>query len=1409
MSQVKPTYKELEQRCRAAESALAAIRSGQADTVVGEKGVLVLQLIEIEKALQEAELKYRTLAENSPDIIYIIDLTKNKSGYLNRETLLGYTLEELEKPGESLLSKVHPDDLHAVQVHWQESLAGRTHAELEYRLQLKDGRWEWLHSRPRILSWNMEGKPTQLLVTLSIITARKQAEKRLHSLLEISQALTQSLDLTTVLQQIVDNITQVTALDSGAIYTLADSQIYLAATTPALPPEFPDQFRLASLADHPHIRTALAKGAPIVIADTETAELTAAEREVSAARGLRSIAYLPLMNARKAVGVLIAASTHKLRTFTEEELLLYTGFSGQAAQIIEYLQLYASVKKHALELEEEITERKQAEDKLRKSEEQYRLLFEAASDGVVLHLLSTDRTQNHFRRFNQNICQMLGYTAAEMAQLGPMDIQPAAELMHVPEEAEHMELKRELRFEKLFCRKDGTLFPADVHSSVFELDGELLVLSIIRDISERKQAEENLRASEGKFRTLVDQSADGVFLMNEMGKILEWNSREAHITGISRAQALGSYAWDIQYRIIPPERRSLYSPERLKAGFLAGFLTEKSPNLGKPVDIEIVSATGERKFIQQTTFLVDGQSEKRLGAIVRDITEQKRAEQKLRESEERFRTVADFTYDWEYWLDENQQLVYISPSCEYITGYTRDHFLKDRELLQRIVYPDDREIYEAHLHEEFHHMDGKALDFRIITANGEVRWVGHTCRGVVDQNGLKRGRRVSNRDITERKQAEEALRRYAMAIEQSNDGIAIADTESRMTFVNHAWAEMHGYQVQDMLGQPLSMNHTAVQLERDVIPFIEKVQEKGQHHGEVGHLRKDGFTFPTQMSTTLLKDEKGLPVGLLGIARDITERKQAEEKLHESEEKYRSLLESLDSIVATVDVNGKFLYMNDTASEQLGGSPDQFIGKTMYELFPPHIAQLQMADILLVIASDQGKTFENPSFIGGQLRWYSTSIQPLHNEAGQVKAALINSTDIHELKVMQQELQELNQSLEQRVEERTAEVRQINQDLERAMRVKDEFLANMSHELRTPLSAIIGLSESLLDNSELNARQQKYINTINESGQHLLTLINDVLDLAKIGAGQITLEQSIIDVNSVCQSSLRMIKQLSQKKVLQVHFDIDTNVEFIIADERRLKQMIVNLLSNAVKFTPANGQIGLEVHGDQTNHMVQFIVWDTGVGISKEDQARLFQPFTQVNPSLIRENGGTGLGLALVDQMARLHGGYVSLKSEPGKGSQFAFALPWEQNSLPAVASSTLTTPSREAIKATTASGRKQVIVLFEDTDAVIMTIRDYLEYAGYQVETARNGQDGLDLVKQIKPDLILMDIQMPVMDGLEATRRLRSQAEFQNTPIIALTAFAMSGDRERCIKAGATDYLSKPVKLKELIAKIKEALPL
>jgi PAS domain S-box-containing protein len=415
--------------------------------------------------------------------------------------------------------------------------------------------------------------------------------------------------------------------------------------------------------------------------------------------------------------------------------------------------------------------------------------------------------------------------------------------------------------------------------------------------------------------------------------------------------------------------------------------------------------------------------------------------------------------------------------------------------------------------------------------------------------------------------------------------------------------------------------------------------------------------------------------------------------------------------------------------------------------------------------------------------------------------------DITERKLMEIALEVERNQLVQRVEERTADLSRANSNLARALRVKDEFLANMSHELRTPLNAILGLSESLGEQiaGPLNEKQQKYISTISESGHHLLSLINDILDLAKIDAGQITLDINKVDVHAVCQASLRMIKQLAQKKNQEVSLEIDQGLGLIWADERRLKQMIVNLLGNAVKFTPENGKLGLEVHGDEEANQIAITVWDDGIGIRPEDLARLFQPFVQLDSGLAREATGTGLGLALVAQMARLHGGSVSAISEASKGSRFTIILPWEPALAIDTASRMKITGKFRALKAD--EKHKPTILLVEDTKEVVMMIRDYLELAGYRVFTAQDGIDGIVQARHVKPDLILMDVQMPRMDGFETTRKLRSDPNFRYTPIIALTALAMPHDRERCLEAGMDEYISKPVNLKALVKIIQGCL--
>ncbi|MBI3967707.1 MAG: response regulator, partial [Chloroflexi bacterium] len=487
------------------------------------------------------------------------------------------------------------------------------------------------------------------------------------------------------------------------------------------------------------------------------------------------------------------------------------------------------------------------------------------------------------------------------------------------------------------------------------------------------------------------------------------------------------------------------------------------------------------------------------------------------------------------------------------------------------------------------------------------------------------------------------------------------------------------------------------------------------------------------------------------------------------------------------------------------------------------------------------------------------------------------------------------------------------------------------HELRTPLNTVIGLAEALQEEvyGVLNDEQLQAIENVEESGRHLLALINDILDLAKIEAGRLDLELAPVSVQAVCEASLRLVRQTAHQKRLHTSFSFDEPVT-IPADERRLKQVLVNLLSNAVKFTPEGGKIGLEVKADRECEAVHFAIWDTGIGIKPEDRPRLFTPFVQLDSALSRGYEGTGLGLSLVQRMVRLHGGGVAVESEPERGSRFIVSLPWpgavspalalapaggrvprtgggpfqqalivedsrvasdqlsryldalgvdsivhstgadaveravaigadlvlldlllpdglgwdvlaqlrsdsRTEAIPVVIVSVVDERSRglaagaadylvkpvsagqvqSAVRrlSTTAAQRSSLaatvipvetdsseprprVLLADDNENNIKVLADYLRVKGHEVIVARNGIEAIELVKGESPDVVLMDIQMPGMDGLEAIRRLRADAAHANVPIIALTALAMPGDRELCLAAGATDYLSKPVGL-------------
>jgi len=555
---------------------------------------------------------------------------------------------------------------------------------------------------------------------------------------------------------------------------------------------------------------------------------------------------------------------------------------------------------------------------------------------------------------------------------------------------------------------------------------------------------------------------------------------------------------------------------------------------------------------------------------------------------------------------------------------------------------------------------------------------------------------------------------------------------------------------------------------------------------------------------------------------EIRQRQQMETELRESESRFRTLIQQASEGIVLVGEEGQILEWNHAMQHISGISRSYALGEHIwdlqYQLMPseqrlPHSMEL-FKKFFTHIADTGGLPYKKYLDVkiqtpDGSFKSVTQTIFSIKTTNGYRFGSIV--LDTTERKRAEDELRTLNDQLEQRVIQRTEELNHTNAELERANRAKDEFLANMSHELRTPLNSILGLSESLLEQRRdlLTERQQRSLQLIEASGHHLLEMINDILDLAKIEAGKLDFYPEILAVDEICYASLAFVKSQAAKKSIGVTYVKNIGTAKIHADPRRLKQILVNLLTNAVKFTPERGKVTLQVEGDLEEELIRFSVIDTGIGIASEDLSRLFQPFTQVESSLNRQQEGTGLGLVLVQRLTDLHGGSVHVESRLGQGSNFMIHLPWQKNlitQLEAIQAGG-EAPTLETTPSLAQPEHMGIVLLVEDNLANILTIGDYIESHGYEVKAAHDGLEALQMAEEIDPDIILMDIQMPVMDGLEAMRHLRANPRFVSTPIISLTAFAMNGDRERCLQAGANEYMSKPVSLKALAKTIAALL--
>ena len=570
--------------------------------------------------------------------------------------------------------------------------------------------------------------------------------------------------------------------------------------------------------------------------------------------------------------------------------------------------------------------------------------------------------------------------------------------------------------------------------------------------------------------------------------------------------------------------------------------------------------------------------------------------------------------------------------------------------------------------------------------------------------------------------------------------------------------------------------------------------QQGKHRFEWLHQRLDGTIFPAEVWLTAIPSQ--IPAQIIAVVRDISAQKQAEEQRN----RHIAAIESAADGIALFEKN-QYTYANK-AYCQLFGYKDasELLGHDWKITYPPEERER--------LPKEAGPSLRQEGF------WHGESIGLRANQETFPLGMSINFTkngeaicvcrDISKQKENQEKLHRLNEQLQR-----------ANEDLDQATRHKDEFLANMSHELRTPLNVILGMSEGLQEGifGPISKEHLQALRTIERSGRHLLELINDILDLAKIEAGRLSLQEAPVPVHYLCETSLSFVRQMAQQKNIALTHSIQQGIHEMILDERRMRQVLLNLLNNAVKFTPEHGKVELNIFvqtQENNERYVCFSVSDTGIGLKSEDLGRLFQSFVQIDSRLNRQHQGTGLGLALVKRIVDLHGGVVQAESVVGQGSRFTACLPAKRLLRSLTTTSGLLKTVRLNADATTAKHSDEsppLLLLVEDNEANTNTVSRYLESRGYQVISASNGIEALQSLEKHTPALILMDIQMPVMDGLEAIRHIRLQQRWASIPIVALTALTMPGDRERCLTVGATEYLAKPFRLKHLRDVIQKML--
>jgi len=653
--------------------------------------------------------------------------------------------------------------------------------------------------------------------------------------------------------------------------------------------------------------------------------------------------------------------------------------------------------------------------------------------------------------------------------------------------------------------------------------------------------------------------------------------------------------------------------------------------------------------------------------------------------------------------------------------------------------------------------------------------------------------------------------RFRLLVESVLDyGIFMLDPDGRVTSWNAGAQRVHGYRADEIIGQHFSAFYVPEEVAAGKCQWVLKTATETDRVEEEGwRLRKDGGKFWASNVITAVRDEQGHFVGFGNVCRDLTERRRAEEDLKRSDERLRLLVASVkDYAIFVLDPTGHVASWNPGAERLKGYKASEIIGQHFSRFYPEVDVRAGKCEMELTVAQQVGR-FEDEGWRirkDGTRFWANVVITPVHDSDGVLIGFAKVTRDLSERKRHEEERITLARAEEARrvAEENQAHARALAEDLrlardkaEEATRLKDEFLATVGHELRTPLSAILGWGR-MLQNGQLNAvKTSRAIDAIVRNAVAQNQIVDDLLDVSRIIAGQLRLDVQLVDIGQVVTAALDNVRTAADAKNVAVEALVTPEAGAIKGDFGRLQQVMWNLLNNSVKFTPSGGRVHVSVR--RVGDLVEIEVADTGQGISRAFLPRIFDRFSQQEGSNTRKAGGLGLGLAIVRHLVELHGGTVTAHSDgEGQGATFIVSLP-----LAPALTMKPPAPTRpvEQISFPSELRGLKVLVVDDEPDARAL-VQSVLEDGGAIVTTAKGATEGLEAIRMTLPDVIVSDIGMPEVDGYEFVRRLRQLPRERGgrIPAVALTAYARAEDRRKALMTGFQNHAAKPVDPQELV---------